>query len=738
MLIRIKNRSKGVIDYLVNGKASQGIHRNEYDSREIISGDMAQFAASLKYIEDHRNWKTSHKHFTISFSENDHEKYMNMSADGRQHFGAQIVNDVLNAHYPHRDPNDLFFHSEFHVPKEPHLFDEKGVKRKLHIHCTVSNLDPKTGNRLSCIPFNVDHMAAIQSNIAYQHGLDDPAHHLRSEQELAEREKPTSISEYRKELSSLIANRSPRSGKELNDVLLSHDLVSSIKCTGTKKNRYVSVFLNKTKKDGSQQRINLRGSDFDELLNPLYDRYKSNKADLDEKLLNDFKDEFLNDTHKVNLVDKINSKRLKEPSFNTRQQIANNKEIRTEILKNKRSEFFKKKPNNENTRSSKKWKKENDYFIAELNQNISELTNSQRNFFTVYKKNIKSEIIGDAKIFIPKENRDIKVILSEELNARIVDHGDKITLSTKNATNIEESAKLMIQLGIKTKGWKLDEIKARGNKEFKAAVKKEIERLKELEEKNQLEKEIKDNIQLTEKTVISTNTKPARKSVTSQYEEQIRDKVNKTNTKYNKDLNEVKCNINERTIIDIAKQNGFNKEYKISRNNKGHLMIKVGDNKRLNAFDFLIKECDIETKEAFNVVNIAYHHQLNEQMRDEMKDIRNNAFKNSDKLTPKSAIKKEQKDDLNVFKPNDVEELANLVARQFEENCLDEERLIGKLSDAQQQQFVDYVTKKLGEDKKSFAEEVANRLNNKIDPNQPTYLYACSNEAKRKLGYNLK
>ena len=634
MLIRIKNRSKGVIDYLVNGKASHGVHRNEYDQREIISGDMAQFATSLKYIEDHRNWKTSHKHFTISFSENDHGKYMQLSASQRQHFGAQIVNDVLSAHYPHRNPTDLIFHAEFHVPKEPHLFDEKGAKRKLHIHCTVSNLDLKTGNRLSCIPFNVDHMAAIQSDIVTKYGLDDPAHHLRSEQELDEREKPTSISEYRKNLATLIKESNVKTGKELNDTLLHSELVSSIKCTGTKKNRYVSVFLNKTKKDGSQQRINLRGGDFDELLNPLYNRYKSNNPELDEKLLNKFKDSFLVDIHKDNLIDKIKNKKIKEPIFNTRQHIADNKETRSEILKNNRNEFLKKKPNNENTKSSKKWKKENDYFIAELNQNISELTNSQRNFFTVYKKNIESEIIHDIKIFIPKENLDIKVILSKDFNARIVDHGDRITLSAKNNTNIEESAKLMIQIGIKTKGWKLDEIRSHGNKEFKTAVKKEIERLKKLEENNQLDTELKNNINIIEKTVISNTNKPARKSITSQYEEQIRNKANKNNVGYNKDINNIKCNITEQTVIDIAKQNGFNKEYKISKNNKGHLMIKVGDNKRLNAFDFLIKECDIPPQESFNLIKIAYTNQQNKKLTDEIKDIRNNAFKRNNLPTP--------------------------------------------------------------------------------------------------------
>lgn len=488
MLIRIKNKKSGVIDYLINGKVSQGIHRDEYDTRTIVSGDMHQTAAEIQWALANTEWKTTYKHFTAGFSAEEGRRILSLPAAEQKAALEAITLDIIGYHFPHRDPSELIHHCEAHIPKFPHHKDEDGKERLPHIHIVVPLRDPKTDSKLVCIPKNDAYMAAIQSEICAKYAdlLTDPVvSMLKNQDQGIERKKlSTNFSEGKQGLIEYLAEVNPASGAELHRALLAFDGLDqsySPRLGGSEKagSRFIEVKLK-----GVKRSVNIRGNKFP-AIEKLFNEYRATSDDtaLKKSEFARFKRDFFTDETKVNtgifgkLKASYKDQKLRD-SLNkvslSREDIYKNEQLRKSIIEENRQKFLAKGHNKPLSKKTLE-KREAIYqkSLADIDEKLENLSKAQRSFYVLYGSNVSKKYVTDGAFFRPRENPSVIVYTSKTLKCKVIDHGDKLTASTSKDTDINKVAKLMIEQGL-AKGWKLETLQITGSKEWKQAVKEEI------------------------------------------------------------------------------------------------------------------------------------------------------------------------------------------------------------------------------------------------------------------------
>ncbi|EGR0997137.1 hypothetical protein EHJ37_19630 [Vibrio parahaemolyticus] len=367
-LQRIKKAKEGVELYLINGTQSIGIHRDEYDNRVPLWGDINSLLDASNLIKEKKDWESSYRHFTFSFSPEDHLTLMKMDPLERKTKLASMVEDMLRKFYPHRDPLDLISYAEAHEPNPESKAYLKATRklesRPLHIHLVTSNWDAVTSNKLEQVSSHIDVLNAIQSDICADHGLQDPAYFVDydrveshwkykkvkqeggSDPKLVKRE--FSI---RDQIALTLINNSVESPADIKKALLASGLVDSVRVTFSKRNGIkVVANITESKRQNDEKVVNMINTNFTELLSPIYDKYYDAFLNGDRDFL---KDSFFDITDKVDiytpekkaeLIKSYNDKLAKTHIFSStkegRFRIAGDKSLRETIIDKATKKFL--------------------------------------------------------------------------------------------------------------------------------------------------------------------------------------------------------------------------------------------------------------------------------------------------------------------------------------------------------------------------------------------------------------
>jgi hypothetical protein len=159
-----------VARYLVDGKKQgRDIHRDQYDERVVLRGDLDATAQLIDSIPDGREKYIS---VVVSFTENTHE----------------LTNDLLHAIVDRYEgfifsackPGEYAFFAEAHLPIEKTFVDERTGElrpRYGHIHMLIPKVNLITGgdlNPLGMVKYNERYTDAIQESINNEFGLVSP------------------------------------------------------------------------------------------------------------------------------------------------------------------------------------------------------------------------------------------------------------------------------------------------------------------------------------------------------------------------------------------------------------------------------------------------------------------------------------------------------------------------------------------------------------------------------------
>lgn len=636
MLLRVTNKKTGIIDYLVNGKASKGLHRNEYDDRKVVAGDMKALADDLSWCESNRNWKTNYKHWTLSFSEDDAKKLEKLDKLGQDKLYHELVEDTLKLHYPHLDPSELVYSAELHIPKEPHLFDEKGNKRLPHIHLVVSGRDPRTDNKLVCIHKNDNLMSAMQSKLNRKFNFQDPAYiaDYNKENNIKRSEGiETKMKSLRNEVSDYINDKKPRSADELVKHIQKLKPTATIEATGSasKGNRYLKIVIPPEKEGEKKQTLNLRGRGF-EALTPLYDQYRTtSKSKKDqEKAFKEFKDKFMTDKRKPEGLFAGNKAQKKRREIDdslklkpSRSAIASDPKLMDDIIKEHTDKFLNTNPNKELSLEDTKLR-EGHYkkTLNDIGETFETISKQQRVFFAIYSTNIDKEYIGDGIFFRPRNNPSVVVYTSKSLQVKITDEGDKLCLSGENLSGerLAKSMKIIVEQGL-AKGWDLDTIAfiTPVPLEYKKALEEEKQRRRDI---NKLKEEIPEILQKNEHIIKHAR---AITSINDTIEELAKARENNKASELCKQL---KVQSNSNTIrIMLDKKYSKDPDFKFDRskfsmqrkNNELRIIEDLGDDKTRSwtPIDFAHKKLEYSINDAVNLLEETVNEQLQEKRAQE-------------------------------------------------------------------------------------------------------------------------
>ncbi|ODQ00615.1 hypothetical protein [Salinivibrio sp. SS2] len=496
MIIRLKNRAQGILEYLVFGSAlSGGEHRNSYDERIKVSGDWTTTKATLDWLGKNKSWSNNYTHITLSFSPIEAAKIADVSTEERDTMLADIVQMAIKHFAPHRADEDLLHYAEYHDPIKK--FDSEGKERLPHIHLVLPRLDMKTGNQLRIIPKDDQWMAAIQSKInsKYPELLTDPAWTVIVNAENNIKRKDPSKKKLNtrasEKLASYLFEKKPKSGAELCKLLNGYGGIepnSKIKFTATKnreteqtKNIYISIKgVYNGKPVGN---INLTGENF-EFLRPLYDQYRtlSDNPEEHEALREAFKTDFQHDQKQVigllggSKIEKHQQKlrHKAEKESLGRGAIASSAWLRDKLIQERFNNWIKHdKPNKVSIREVLERQERYDEFNDKLEQDINSFSSGQRSFYVMYQSNIQHRFVAEGVFY--KDSKTDKITYSDKQHKfRLVDHGAKITASTTEQTDLRVVARLMIEQGI-AKGWDLDTIQFWGSDEWVKIANEELE-----------------------------------------------------------------------------------------------------------------------------------------------------------------------------------------------------------------------------------------------------------------------
>lgn len=159
-----------VARYLRDGqKQGREIHRDQYDERVILAGDLDAAEQLIDSISDGREKYIS---IVASFMEPTSEL-----SNERLQAVTQRYQDFL---FSASQPGEYYFYAEAHLPKEPTFIDESTGEvrpRYVHIHMLVPKVNLITGgelNPLGMVKHNERFLDAIQESINNEFGFVSP------------------------------------------------------------------------------------------------------------------------------------------------------------------------------------------------------------------------------------------------------------------------------------------------------------------------------------------------------------------------------------------------------------------------------------------------------------------------------------------------------------------------------------------------------------------------------------
>lgn len=159
-----------VARYLRDGqKQGREIHRDQYDERVVLAGDLDAAAQLIDSIPDGREKYIS---MVVSFMEPTSEL-----SNERLQAVTQRYQDFL---FSASQPGEYYFYAEAHMPKEPTFIDESTGEvrpRYVHIHMLVPKVNLLTGgdlNPLGMVKHNERYLDAIQESINNEFGFVSP------------------------------------------------------------------------------------------------------------------------------------------------------------------------------------------------------------------------------------------------------------------------------------------------------------------------------------------------------------------------------------------------------------------------------------------------------------------------------------------------------------------------------------------------------------------------------------
>ena len=547
MIARISRAKEGFVDYLITGARKDSIYkRDQKDRTKTLYGNLQTFKQTEKYLNKYKNYESNYIHITLSFSTEDMNKLNEIEdEEKRDELFKELVLIYIKHHTSGYDlTNEVIAYSEAHLPKIQ--INEKNRQRMSHIHIAIAKYNPLDDTQLRTPFFNNSFLDdVLQSYICKTYGFEIPR---KDEDEKNDtNEKIQDENNLEDKIRSKIAITRANWIELLKDIKTTDELLyflqndlhleenKDFKIAGSKTYKYIKI-LNLQERNKKSNSLNLNGIDFQRFIlkddkNRTFPRHKS-KKELEDILLSYYET-------RIESIYKRKSKKSKE------------------LLK--------------------------DIYISE-NQKTSQKVNSftyqsyqQKLFVSHYDYLIKDKLQG---YYIKKENDEV-IIKNFSKNIQIIDKGEEI-VSNSNPNNLQEKVRIMIEIAI-AKNWKLENIEPTGSDEFIFESNKQIAKI--LEQKN------KDNLE-----IIRAKTPTQQQKIKLQ-DEELNETIN---------LQELKEKLDANLVLEYAIKN-----FKLDANNFNITADNKIDNlsnsqKPKNVIDFLQRELNLSTKEAIGVCEDIY------------------------------------------------------------------------------------------------------------------------------------
>ncbi len=547
MLARISRAKEGFADYLITGARKDSIYKREQKDKTItLYGNLQIFKQTEKYLNKYKNYESNYIHITLSFSKKDMDLLNEIEdEEKRDELFKELVLIYLKHHTSGYDlTNEVIAYSEAHLPKIQ--INEKNRQRMSHIHIAIAKYNPLDDTQLRTPFFNNSFLDdVLQSYVCKKYGFEIPRKDEDEKNDTDEKIQDENNLEDKIKSKIAIARtnwiellKDIKTPDELlyfleNDLKLKENI--DYKIAGSKTYKYIKI-LNLQERNKKSNSLNLNGKDFSRFIlnddkNRIFPRYKS-KKELENILLSYYETRIEN-------IYKRKSKKTKE------------------LL--------------------------NDIYISE-NQKLNPIVNSftyqsyqQKLFYKHYDYLIQDKLEG---YYIKKENDEV-IIKNFSKNIQIIDKGEQI-IANSNPNNLQEKVSIMIEIAL-AKNWELQNIEPIGSDEFIFESNKQIAKL--LEQKN------KDDLE------IIRAKSPSQQQKIKLQDEERNETVN---------LQELKEKLDANLVLEYAARN-----FKLDANNFNVTADNKIDNlsnsqKPKNVIDFLQRELNLTTKEAIGVCQKIY------------------------------------------------------------------------------------------------------------------------------------
>ncbi|HAS6199298.1 TPA: hypothetical protein I7171_21180 [Vibrio vulnificus] len=606
MNIRINAATDGIIRYFQEGKKNQ--KRDEWDDRIICHGDLDTLQSEIDFINTQLHYKQAYKHVTFGISPQDAKWFIVLSDEEKKKRINALAKDWLKLYVPQYedDIDSLTYHLEIHMPKKGKEFKADGTPRWPHAHLALSLLDKKRGKQLQVMSFNEEGDLAKQTELALKHGFVISKEFARDK----DREKP--FISNRSDACKYIAQqiKGVANVPELRFALGQLPELEIVKENVGGLGYFKTKF---TTDNGKSFTINIKGGDF-EFLSEIYAQHKGITLDKDRYTTKAGRE------HRIMYDADFRRKVIYENEMRHLDKVTSKKE------------------------ANKRWLKDYDFWVRELDKRLSDVTRQERNFYMIYGCNLKGEVLGNTSIFKDKKIPNAKVLHNKDHNFFLVDTTDKITCRNGLSTDEKRlaAAILMIETGIKAHGWKLEEIEFFGDEEFKAIAYKELQR--RIDERGLgVKSAVSSFFKKLKAEVVSTVRLYSRSTNYPNNEEDSRrySKVQKVKAK----TNHIKQNINPSELLNRLETLGADVSHvkfhtKSVKNGATEIRFKFNE-RNLNAIDFTRQALNCSLDDAIKITfesssavkSNEFKDQLSREMYEHEIDKRTSKDKRSKRIT---------------------------------------------------------------------------------------------------------
>jgi len=565
MIIRIKPRQEGIVQYLKTGKRpDSNLSRNEKDLVVSIEGDLDFVDKTIKQAQATKKWSDYYQHITIGFTNEDFDKFYDPQYDAWDLDKLQsIVNEFVELYFSGYDKNEYTYYAELHYPKIK--INEQGKERLPHIHIVIPIMNLVSNTKLLPIKWSIKNNDLLQTYLAKKYNLDLPIYHQREKRE------PLYISKEglkRKKLQELL--KDIKTEQKLLQFFKDNNL--QYRKVETKKNTYYKI-LNPAGKD-----INLRGRGM----------------------------EHLEEIAKFGVVKNLPKKKLSIAEQHAQMTLAE--------LENELREYIRKRVEEISKRRSRKATQE----LMKLKEQTDNRVQNSISTYKDIKKQFQERLLEEIyNTYIPLRDKGFWVEKKED-RVKIknfkkgIDLEDRGNILIAKGNNLQEQVKLMLDLA-EAKGWDLATIQVNGSEEFKKEVYRQIKerlKVKELQQKQ---------ISQPSKLPFLNRREPPKRP--SNYTEQAykeRQEEKKLDKNY---IKEIKENLDAKRVLEYAVNHyALDKsKYEIIGNKIKNLTNRQ---KPKSVIDFLQKEVGLSVKEAFSIADELYQEQLKKSNLEERINMR--------------------------------------------------------------------------------------------------------------------